>query len=303
VKLASGDDKDNGNGSQEQGGDPLGGDGNQQGTRQPTGPGKAGQVTVNGTVWYGGTKVTVETVAYNPTAEKDQVQAVVQIENVSTENLNDVGYSTDLYLNYDGTIVKGANDDLGILPGQAKVKGTYTFDVQKPIADLKKAEITVGDANAVQAKVLIGDPKKATTLEPKKVLGPTAEVRSGVLGFKVVQCEQRADYPADHLQSKKDSTMVVCVFDLKSYKTGIYDHGVWDSNFRLKLPDGTVTGPDRYDSQLLNAQDLKQGIPLNFNVKQPAAGTYSLQVFDAGRLGGEAPAADRPIQEWPLTLS
>jgi hypothetical protein len=305
VKLASGDDKDNrSSGQNNQPGDGgVNNDGNQQGTPQPPGPGKAGQVTVNGTVWYGGTKVTIETVSYDPNAEKDHVQVAVQIENVATENLSNVGYNTDLYLGYDGTILKGSNDDLNSLPGQAKVKGTYTFDVDKPIADLKKAEITVGDADSVQAKVPIGDPKKATTLEPKKLLGPTSEVRSGVLGFKVIQCEQRADFPPDHLQSKKDFTMVVCVFDLKSYKTGNSNHGVWDSNYRLKLPDGTVTAPDRYDSQILDPQDLKQGIPLNFNVKQPVAGTYSLQVYDAGSLGGEQPSADRPIQEWPLTLT
>jgi hypothetical protein len=308
VKLAGGDDGSGTNSGARGQGDPLGGAGNddggaQQGTDQPAGPGKAGQVTVNSTVWYGGKKVTIETIAYDPTAEKDQVQVNVQMENLAAENQNNVGYSTPLSLSYDGTIVKGDNDDLDSLPGQAKIKGTYTFDVRKPITDIKKVEIAVGAADAVQAKVPVGDPKKATTLEPRKLLGPTSEVRSGVLGFKVVLCEQRFDYPVEHSQSKKDFAMVVCSFDLKSYKTGIYDHGVWESNYRLKLPDGTVTAPDQYDAQLMNAQDLKQGVPLNFVIKQPVAGTYSLQVFDAGRLGNEQPAADRPIQEWPLTLT
>ena len=309
VKLASDDDKGGGTNASrgDQGTDPLGGAGNDGGAGQPTNgqpaPGKAGQVQVNGTVWYGGKKVTVESIAYDPAAEEDQVTVSVQMENVAAENQNNVGYSTPLSLNYDGTIVKGDTDDLDSLPGQQKIKGTYTFDIKKPITDIKKVDVVVGAADAVQAKVPVGDPKKATTLEPKKLLGPTSEVRSGVLGFKVVLCEQRADYPYEHQQAKKDFTMVVCTFDLKSYKTGIYDHGVWDSNFRLKLPDGTVTAPDEYSAQLLNAQDLKQGVPLNFNIKLPAAGTYSLQVFDAGRLGGDPPAADRPIQEWPLTLT
>jgi hypothetical protein len=305
TTLASGDDNPASSSPNDdpQGGNAGDGDATRAGDGEPAGPGKAGQLTVNSTVWYGGKKITVETASYDPNAEKDQVQVAVTMENLVAENQNNVGYSTEMYFTYDGAITKGDTEDFDSLPGQTKSKGVFTFTPRKPIGDLKKAELSIGRADSVQAVVPLGDPKKAVTQEPKKVLGPTGEVRSGVLGFKVVACEQRADYPYDHLQSKKDFTMVVCTFDLKSYKTGIYDHGVWESNYRLKLPDGTVTGPDRYDAQLLNAQDLKQSVPLNFVIKTPAAGTYSLQVFDAGRLGGDPPAADRPIQEWPLTLT
>jgi hypothetical protein len=154
----------------------------------------------------------------------------------------------------------------------------------------------------VQPRIPFGDLDKTVTLEPKKVAGPTAELRSGVLGMKLVQCEQRADNPYEHDQAKKDYMMVVCTVDLKSYKQSIYDHGVWKTNFLLKLPDGTTTGPEKINGPGLDSNEQQQGVPLNFVIRWPAPGAYSFQFYDAGRLGNEPPAADRPIVEVPMTL-
>lgn len=177
------------------------------------------------------------------------------------------------------------------------------FEPEKPVSDLRKGELSIGGDDTVQPKIPFGDLEKTVTLEPKTVSGPVDEKRSGVLGMKLVRCEQRADYPAEHQQAKKDHLMVACVVDLKSYKQGIYDHGVWKNNFLLKLPDGTTTAPERIDSVILDQNEQKQGVPLAFTIRWPAPGPYVLQFYDAGRLGNEPPDAGRPVVEVSMTLT
>jgi hypothetical protein len=208
-----------------------------------------------------------------------------------------------VFFTYDGAITSGRVEEVESLPGRATSNGTFVFEPRKPVTDLRKGELSIGGDDTVQPKIPFGDLDRTTTLEPKKVAGPVDEQRSGVLGMKLVECEQRADFPAEHKQAKKDFMMVVCVVDLKSYKQSIYDHGVWKSNFRLKLPDGTTTGPELMKAVLLDQNDLEQGAPMNFVVRWPAPGAYVLQFYDAGRLGNEAPDAERPIKEVPMTLT
>jgi hypothetical protein len=226
----------------------------------------------------------------------------VTIENLGTDGQNNVRY-TEVYFAYDGAITEGRVEEVQSLPGKATTNGKFVFKPGKPVTDLRKGDLSIGRDDTVQPKIPFGDLDRTVTLEPKKVAGPVAEQRSGVLGMKLNHCEQRFDFPAEHEQAKKDYMMVVCDVDLKSYKQSIYDHGVWPGNFRLKLPDGTTTSPDKLNAVLLNQNDLEQGVPFNFIVRWPAPGNYVLQFYDAGRLGNEAVAADRPIVEVPMTLT
>jgi hypothetical protein len=241
-------------------------------------------------------------VSYDPASQDKPLSMDVTVENLSTEGYNNVRY-IESYFAYDGAFTQGRVEELQSLPGKATSNGTFVFKPEKPVTDLRKGELSIGGDDETQAKIPFGDLDKTVTLEPKKIAGPVDEQRSGVLGMKLNQCEQRADYPAKHEQAKKGFMMVVCDVDLKSYKEGIYDHGVWETNFRLKLPDGTSTGPEQFNAVLLSSNDLKQGVPFSFVVRWPAAGAYALQFYDAGRLGGEAPDGTRPIKEVPMTLA
>jgi hypothetical protein len=266
------------------------------------GAAQTGTYKVERTVWYQGLKVTVKTVSYDPTVEDKPLSMDVTIENLSTDGQDNVRY-TEVYFAYDGAITEGSVEEVQSLPGKATSNGKFVFQPEKPVTDLRKGELSIGRADVVQPKIPFGDLDKTVTLEPKKVAGPVAEQRSGVLGMKLNQCEQRADYPAEHKQAKKDYVMVVCDADFKSYKQSIYNHGVWQSNLRLKLPDGTTTSPDQLNPVTLDQNDLEQGVPFNFIVRAPAAGAYVLQFYDAGRLGNEPVAADRPLVEVPMTLN
>jgi hypothetical protein len=300
-------DDDKGDGTNTSAGDSTGGEPN---AIQPEGDGKvggggaaqAGTFKVDKTVWYQGLKFTVKTVSYDPAAKENPLTMDVTVENTGTDGQNNVRY-TEVFFAYDGAITEGEVEEVQSLPGKATSNGKFVFEPEKPVGDLRKGELSIGRADTVQPKIPFGALEKTITLEPKKVAGPVDEKRSGVLGMKLVQCEQRADYPAEHQQAKKDYMFVVCVVDLKSYKQSIYDHGVWKSNYLLKLPDGTTTAPERVDNTLLNQNEQKQGVPMSFTIRWPAPGAYALQFYDAGRLGNEAPNAERPIVEVPMTLT
>lgn len=301
AKMLTADDKEKSNDSSSTGSGAI----QPQGAGAKVGDGgaaQAGTYKVDRTVWYQGLKVTVKTVSYDPAIEDKPLSMDVTIENLGTDGQNNVRY-TDVFFAYDGAITEGRVEEVQSLPGKATTNGKFVFDPEKAVTDLRKGELSVGGDDVVQAKIPFGELDKTVTLEPKKVAGPVAEQRSGVLGMKLNQCEQRADYPAEHKQAKKGYMMVVCDVDFKSYKQSIYDHGVWQSNLRLKLPDGTTTSPDQLNAVLLNQNDLEQGVPFNFVIRWPAPGAYVLQFYDAGRLGNEAVAADRPLVEVPMTLT
>ncbi|WP_204006603.1 Hsp70 family protein [Virgisporangium aurantiacum] len=266
------------------------------------GAAQTGTYKVDRAVFYQGLKVTVKTVSYDPAVKDNPLSMDVTIENLGTDGQDNVRY-TEVYFTYDGAITEGDVKEVQSLPGKATTNGKFVFKPEKQVTDLRKGELSIGRDDVVQPKIPFGDLDKTVTLEPKKVAGPVDEKRSGVLGMKLNQCEQRVDYPAEHQQAKKGYMMVVCDADFKSYKQSIYDHGVWKGNLRLKLPDGTTTSPDQLNAVLLNQGDLEQGVPFNFIIRAPAPGAYVLQFYDAGRLGNEPVAADRPLVEVPMTLT
>jgi hypothetical protein len=264
------------------------------------GGGKRQQVDVNRAVWYAGKKITLGRATYDP-ADEEPLQVDVSMENLATRDDNTLN-GLQVYFGADGQNTEGDLKELSTLPGGTTSKGTFSFRLTKPVTNLKAGVLTIGRSDTVQAVVPFGDPKTGLTLEPKKVLPNPVEHTVGVLTFKVTSCEQRADFPAEHKQVKKGSYMVVCLVDVKSNKTSIYDHGVWESAFRLKVPDGTVVAPTDWNTVLLNQNQQERDQPVGFTIRWPAPGAYTLQVLDAGRLGNEPPPPGG-IADIPITLT
>jgi len=103
-------------------------------------------------------------------------------------------------------------------------------------------------------------------------------------------CELRFDLVSDHREVDRNSASVACTVDIKY--TGDYagGHLVEDSNFRLKLPDGSVVAPEKYPIEDLAGDGVKRGEALRFTIKWPGAGKYSLQLLDLGNTGSDPPA-------------
>jgi hypothetical protein len=264
------------------------------------GGGRHQQLDVKRTVWYGGKKITVGKATYDPGAD-EPLQIDVLMENLAAKDDNSVSL-TRVYFGAEGQNTEGRIKELSSLPGGQMSNGTFSFRLDKPVTNLKTGVLTIGRSDTVQAVVPFGDPTKAVTLEPKKLLQAPAEHTVGVLTFRVTTCEQRADYPVEHKQAPKGSYMVVCVVDVKSNKTSGYDHGVWNSNFRLKLPNGTIVAPTDWSIVLLNSNQQERDQPVGFTIRWPAPGAYALQVLDSGRLGNDPPPPGG-IADVPLTLT
>jgi hypothetical protein len=284
--------------------------GTQRGSvRQPTGgtatagggTGAAQRVDIHKTVWYGGKKFTLNTATYDRTASKP-LQVDVSVENLAAKP-DDSTSGTRVFFAVDGHITAGQLDGISTLPATSTVKGTLDFRPQQPIANLRSGSISIGDSDTAQAVVPLGDGAPVTTLEPKRVGGP-ATYTVGVLTFTVHYCELRGDFPARHIQAPSGSMLVVCDIDVKDNKNSIYDHGVWPTNFRLKLPDGTVVGPatQMWDDVDLNYNQQANDKPVGFTIRWPAPGAYGFQVLDAGRLGNDPPPPNG-LAELPLTLA
>jgi hypothetical protein len=307
VKLAGGDEKgggrNTGSGTGNQG-DPLGG-GNEGGAdtgtggdTQPTGPAKAGQVTVNKTVWYGGKKFIINTASYDPTQDRP-VSIDVKVENLSGEADNNARY-TPTFLTYDGKTVQGRIGELDELLSKATSQAVITFDPDKPVTNLKAATLTIGEEASVQAKVPLGDPAKAVSLEPKQV-ADAKTFTAGLLDFKFTKCEHRADFPDRHDQAKSGSYLVYCVFDVKYTKTSGSNYFAAKEGFRLKLPDGTITSSQYFRAPLMDPQEQVRDVPIAFEIRWPAPGNYTLMVHDAGSYGQGQPGPGN-LTEIAMTL-
>jgi hypothetical protein len=307
VKLAGGDDKGGGGSSSgAKGADPLGGAGNDTGgdqagggDAQPTGPAVAGQLTVNKTVWYGGKKFIINSASYDPTQDRP-VSIDVKVENLSGEADNNARY-TPTFLTYDGKTVQGRIGELDELLSKATSQAVITFDPDKPITNLKAATLTIGEEASVQAKVPLGDPAKAVSLEPKQVADAKA-FTAGLLDFKFTKCEHRADFPDRHDQAKSGSYLIYCVFDVKYTKTSGSNYFAAKEGFRLKLPDGTITSSQFFRPPLMDPQEQVRDVPIGFEIRWPAPGNYVLMVHDAASYGQGQPGPGN-LTEIPMTLS
>jgi hypothetical protein len=257
------------------------------------------RLTINKTVWYRGEKFTLTTATYHATAPI-ALRVEVSVENLGVEP-DDSAANTTVYLAADGHITTGRVTGITSLPGGSTVKATLEFRPAQPIANLKSGVISVGASDTAQAVVPLADAARPTTLEPRRV-GGTGQYTVGVLTFTVHYCELRGDFPATHKQAPTGSLLVVCGVDVKDNKNSIYDHGVWSTNFRLKLPDGSVVAPTMWTSLVLNYNQQATDKPVGFTIRWPAPGAYGFQVLDAGRLGNEPPPPNG-LAELPLTLT
>jgi hypothetical protein len=243
-------------------------------------------VTINRTVWYAGLKLTFGTASYQG-GDQPRVTVELSIENLGTAQAG--GYEASTTLGTGGKFYDGRLDGITNVPGLVTSKARLLFDVGGPV-DLSSAVITVGGADKAQAVVPLDPNGKLVSLEPKTVL-KDAKINVRTLAMSVSVCELRSDLVSDHREVDRNSASVACTVDLKYTGNSGGGHLVVDTNFRLKLPDGTVVAPEKYPIEDLNTDGVKQGETLRFTIRWPAPGGYALQLLDLGTTGNETPSA------------
>jgi hypothetical protein len=243
-------------------------------------------VPINKTVWYAGLKLAFGTATYRG-GDQPQVAVDATIENLGTSQAG--GYEASTTLGVGGKFYDGRLDGVSALPGLAPTNGRYLFNVNGPV-DLANATITVGDADKAQAVVPFAASGNVVSLEPHPVLRD-ASVTAKTLGMTVSLCELRWDLVSDHREVDRDSASVACTIDVKYTGNAGGGHLLVDTNFRLRLPDGSVVAPEKYPIEDLSPDAVKRGATLRFTIKWPGAGKYALQLLDLGPNGYDPPGA------------
>jgi hypothetical protein len=169
------------------------------------------------------------------------------------------------------------------------------------VVDLANAVITIGEGGKAQTVVPLGRDGTLVTREPKPVVGGNTTLTVHDIRLKLGGCELRYDHVSIHKQMDSGNAAITC--EAEAQYTGGSSRFIGDVNYRLKLPDGTVKGPETngFPYKALSAQQTVSG-ELVFAVKWPAPGAYAIQFLDV-QTGGNTTSTPQNTMETPLTLA
>ncbi len=246
---------------------------------------------VDKSVWYGGLKLTFGEVTYDPAA-RQPLLAKVLVDNLSGRDWRP---SLPIIFSVDGQQYEGDFVQSTLVGGKQQSRLELAFRVEQLPGGLAAGQFLVGRGSEVQSVLPLGTAKLVAN-EPKQVLGPKkTTVRDLTISWKT--CELRGDFVPQHDQAQREHTVLACWLDLQADR---HSHYVGEQHFRLKLPDGTVVGPTRAPNEATGQNKVEADCYLAFQIKWPAAGSYTLQVVDSEH-GGDKTTPEN-IGEVPLTL-
>lgn len=246
---------------------------------------RALSVQVGKAVWYDGYKLTFGTATLDADA---RLTVAVKVDNLGT---SEGDFSPTVTAGYGNRAVDGRSD-LSTVGGLASQTGTLVFDLDRVLTSLRGVTLTFGKGSERRATVPFDPAAKAVDLAPVTV--PLSGNKTvGYLKYTLKPCVVRADDPYEHEQVPKDQTFIVCAVDAQLVGPTNLDYGLGDANFRVVLPDGTVTSPKRASNKLVNPQQVVMDLAVVFAVPGEPHGTYTLQLRDPGRLGYDTPTGDK----------
>jgi hypothetical protein len=306
--LASADKPTGGSGTSSNGGRrPTGGTtvarqpgANPGGNTQQNGGGPGLSVPINKTVWYAGLKITLGT-ATSPATTRGPVVVSTVVENLAGEQASPYAPGK-IDLDSGGTHYQGNFTGVNAFPGGAKTNAQLEFSQGSagPVADLANAVITIGEGGKAQAVVPLGREGTLVTREPKPIAGGNTTLSVHDIRLTVGACELRYDHVSIHKQMDSANAAIACAAEAQY--TGGSSRFIGEVNYRLKLPDGSVKGPETngFPYQALSPQQTVSGT-LVFAIKWPAPGGYTIQFLDV-QTGGNTTSTAQNTVETPLTL-
>src|SRR5882757_3943387 len=207
-------------------------------TPTPSGVPLPAPITVNKSVWYGGTKITIGKVTSEREGYSTDAEIGVHVP-IVMENLSEVtssGFpSSSADLAYDDTHLQPTNlDSLSAeIPGKTKGKGELDYTLPQGF-DLAKATLTIGTASYQQVHIPFGA-GKFVDLKPR-VVPMTGKVKAGPITLKFSSAEVRADDPDSADQAVTGRTFLVLHYIASSTANS---ERVSYEDMTVKLPDGT----------------------------------------------------------------
>jgi hypothetical protein len=173
---------------------------------------------------------------------------------------------------YDGRF---SPDDQEVVVGSA-VDFELRFQPSDPVRNLKAGTLTVGDNDALKAKVRL-DGGEVVALEPK-LLFRGGEQSVEALHFTNVACTTYGFDVVLSRQVRDGNVAIGCSFDAE-YKGPSFDRPITEDVFRLVLPDGNLRAPVSVAGASVPRDGSQRNLGVVFVVPAPlAAGRYALRL-------------------------
>jgi hypothetical protein len=255
---------------------------------------RAQTVQVDKTAWYAGLKLTFGAVTFDPEADP-QLSAKVLVENLSNRDRQPdlpILFSTGDQ-QFDGRFQQSS-----VVGAGQQSRLDIGVRLEEAPAGLAGTSFILGRGTETQSVVPIG----AGTLvanEPRAVLPAGPKIKHRDLNVWVKGCDLRADLAPDQDQAKRDHLVIACFLDVQYTGGSAAGHGWFESNLRLKLPDGTVLGPRTNTNEALYSADVVPDMYVAFEIPATTTGDFALQIVDVH--AGEKPSAST-IKNIPFTV-
>lgn len=183
-----------------------------------------------------------------------------------------------------------------VAPG-ASTGLTLQFDVDGSF-DVARAALRIGrPAEHIVIVPLVAGSAALTTLEPR-ALELKGTATAGSLAVTLAGGEVRADLPDWGLELPRGTMALSLVYSARYRGDFAGGFAFTGANIRLRLPDGTVI-PARPDGHSQSVAVLEPGAAVpnlssRFDVPEPVAGSYALEVIDGSRHAFLAFTIDEP---------
>ncbi|MEZ5143533.1 MAG: hypothetical protein R2726_13590 [Acidimicrobiales bacterium] len=193
-----------------------------------------------------------------------------------------------------GSLKKG-----GEIVAKSKTSDQLVFPIYDKQFNADETTLTIGSADYQQAKVPLGDPSKATTLQPQALKQTPDPVKLGNVTMTIKVAVVRYDNPDEHSNAPQGKGYLVLggtAANASATDTYYFDA----SQVTITRPDGSKSTA-KVDSDAIQANTTNGNFALWYELDTPITGTYTLTFTQPWAEGGEPATATATVDLTPGT--
>lgn len=170
--------------------------------------------------------------------------------------------------------------DTGTLKTSAEVTPKSTapnqiiFEIYDAAFNAEETTLVIGSSDTQQAKVPLGDPSAATTLEPQAIPQSVAPIVIGNVTLNVKVAEVRYDAPNDHANAPAGKGYLILA-GTAANASATDTYYLDASQVTITRPDGTKSTAN-VDASGIAANTSNEAFYLRYELDTPITGTYTL---------------------------